>query len=67
MIVSLFVFLVYFLILREENEFDELIYRPLDDSFQKPNSVFLTTKIKEYESYGLNTEKLKEVIQDEKK
>jgi hypothetical protein len=66
-IVSLAVFAIYFCVLREENEIDEFIFKPLDESIKRPNSVVLKSKINEYEKYGLNTDKLKTVIKDEKK
>ena len=63
---SLAVFMVYFFVLREENEFDELIYKPLEKSIEKPNFVFIEAKIQEYEKYGLDTKKLKTVVKGEK-
>jgi hypothetical protein len=62
-IASLSIFLFYFLYLREENDLDEMIYAPVDNEFVKlPPAVYIGSKIKEYEKYGLDTSKIKNVI-----
>lgn len=61
---------VYFLGLRKENEFDDLIYQPLEKQIRVDNiynSPFLNKKIKEYEQYGLDTSKVKSIIKSDQK
>ena len=62
---SVIVFLIYFLVLREENDLDELIYSPLDENLKIPHPMVLESKVKEYEAYGLDTSKLKKILKDE--
>jgi hypothetical protein len=61
----LFVFLVYFLLLREENELDELLSKPIEDTVPDIKEMTLVASITHYEKMGLDTRELKEALKIE--
>ena len=64
-ILSVSVFLVYFLLLREENELDEALMRPLEDSVPNIKEFTLKKQIEQYDSMGLDSAKLKQALSGE--
>ena len=64
-IVSSAVFLIYFLVLREENQLDQTMMRPLEDVVPHLKEKTLKAQIKHYESLGMDTSELKKALQAE--
>ena len=64
-IASSAVFLIYFLVLREENEVDERMMRPLEDVVPHLKEQTLKAQIRHYESLGMDTGELKKALEKE--
>jgi hypothetical protein len=66
-IISFFlvVMFVYFVLIREENELDELMMRPLEDVVPNIKEQTLMASIANYERMGLDTRELKEALKIE--
>ncbi len=56
---------VYFVLIREENELDELMMRPLEDVVPNIKEQTLMASIANYERMGLDTRELKEALKIE--
>ena len=56
------VLMVYFVFLREENEIDEIMSRPLEDVVPNVKEQTLIASIRHYEKMGLDTRELKEAL-----
>lgn len=57
--------MVYFLLLREENELDEYISRPLEQAVPNIKVMTLKHQIAQYESMGLDSRELKLALERE--
>ena len=63
---SIVIFMIYFCILREENEIDEMMTRTLDESVPNVIEMTLRHQIAQYENMGLDTNSLKEKLNEER-
>jgi hypothetical protein len=61
---SVAVFLLYFLVIREPNDIDEILSSPLENKHPTINKVFVDQTIKKYEAIGLDVSKLKESLKN---
>jgi hypothetical protein len=59
------IFLVYFTMIREPNDIDEIFSQPLEKTIPNIKEMTLRNKIAEYEALGLNTASLKESLKKE--
>ena len=62
---SVVVFLIYFCVLREPNEIDEMLERPLEQNVPNVKEMTLRHQILQYEQMGLDTRALKEALKKE--
>lgn len=63
--ISTVVMFIYFTLLREPNEIDEMLSRPLDDVVPNVREQTLRAAIINYERMGLETKELKEALKQE--
>lgn len=61
-VLSVTVFLIYFLLLREENELDRKLLRPLEESVPNIKEFTLRKQIQQYENMGLDSSELKQAL-----
>lgn len=64
---SLMIFLIYFGLLREENELDAMISRPLEESVPNIKEFTLRKQISQYDNMGLDANELKQALAEELK
>ncbi|CAF0778242.1 unnamed protein product [Brachionus calyciflorus] len=62
---SVLAFLLYFILIREENELDKKVSRPLEESVPNIKEMTLKHQILQYEQMGLNTRELREALKKE--
>ncbi|RNA27006.1 hypothetical protein BpHYR1_047356 [Brachionus plicatilis] len=62
---STFIFLAYFILIREENALDKKVSRPLEESVPDIKEMTLKHQILQYEQMGLNTRELREALRKE--
>lgn len=64
-VACLSIFLVYFIFIREENELDRKLMRPLEETVPNIKEFTLRKQIEEYERLGLDSRELKHALASE--
>lgn len=62
---STLIFLLYFILIREENALDRKVSKPLEDNVPNIKEMTLKHQILKYEQMGLDTRELREALRKE--
>lgn len=63
--ISTFIFLAYFILIREENDLDKKVSKPLEENVPNIKEMTLKHQILQYEQMGLDTRELREALKKE--